>query len=452
VLIDPPVIVDKAIVSSDGNTSETDFKTDLPTSIFFLIDTSIPMKQAYKQGIRPLLLEMDRAKGPREHWAIAYFDTDMHIVYDDTKQKSDELMDILKSIPVKGQRTELWRNTQDAIKELSRMPEQRKILVLLSDGEAEDTSAYTREDVIKMANKAHIRIVSLSYRDTMGTQNLRKISEETHGAFWKADKMTHVLPHDFYKEYLKFVRSEGIVTIPSVILHPTKSGRQDLNITFEHGSGVSLLTITVDTVKIIPPKPKPVVHIQPKPVEPVVQKSKWQLFLIKYKLYFAIGGGVLLLLLILFLLLRKKEEPVIEEESPTILSPVPSEEEEKTKVVSVQEEPLAFFESFDGKQNPIYKIPAMIGKSDANDVVIPGEYVSRKHAILIHKNGYFYIGDNNSSNGLFVDGRKIQAETMIENGSRIGFGPYETVFKVVIGGETPAAHSSNDEEKTRLNQ
>jgi hypothetical protein len=209
--------------------------------------------------------------------------------------------------------------------------------------------------------------------------------------------------------------------------------------------------LTVDTEKIVPPKPR----VETKPLKPVEQKSKWQLFLIKYKLYLAIGGAVLLALLILFLLLRKKEEPVIEEEeTPTIVSPVPARQEEQTKVVSVQEEPLAFFESFDGKQYPVYKIPAMIGKSNSNDVVIPGEYISRKHAILIHKNGYFYIADNNSSNGLFVDGRKIKTETMIENGSRVGFGPYETVFKVVVAGEAPAAahRPSEDQEKTRLNR
>ena len=452
VLIDPPVIVDKTVVSDTNSSSEVDFKTDLPTSMFFLIDTSIPMKQAYKQGVEPLLLEMDRVKDPREQWAVAYFDTDMHIVYDDSKQQQDELEKALKSIPVKGQRTELWRNTQDAIKALSKMPGERKILILLSDGEAEDTSAYTREDVIEIAKKAHIRIVSLSYRDTMGTQNLRKISEETHGVFWKADKATHKLPSDFHRELVEFIRSQGIVTIPSSLLHPTKTGKQDLNITFEHASGKSMFALTVETAKIVPPKPKvkPQPKVQPKAKVPVQTKSKMQLFLEKYKIYL-IAVGILLLLVILFLLFRKKEEPVVEEE-PTIANPVPSEENEQTKVVSVEEEPLAYFESFDGKRHNVYGIPASIGKSRDNDVAIPGEYISRNHALLVHKNGYFYLSDKNSSNGVFVDGRKIHSETKIENGSRIGFGPYETVFRVVAGNAAPAIPVSDDSEKTRLNR
>jgi hypothetical protein len=250
---------------------------------------------------------------------------------------------------------------------------------------------------------------------------------------------------------VKFIRSQGIVTIPSSILHPTKTGKQDLNITFEHAADKSNLSVTVETEKIVPPKPqvKPT-NIQPKTQVPIQTKSDMQLFLEKYKMYL-IAGGAVLLLAILFLLFRKKEEPIVEEE-PTIANPTPSEDNEQTKVVSLEEEPLAYFESFDGKRHNVHDFPASIGKSRDNDVVIPGEYISRKHALLVYKNGYFYLSDNNSSNGVFVDGRKIHSETKIENGSRIGFGPYETVFRVVAGNAAPAASAPDDSEKTRLNR
>ncbi len=447
VVISPPMVVNKTLVNNESNSTEADFKTDLSTSIYFLIDTSMPMKEAFKKGIQPLLLEMEKVKEPKETWTVAYFDTDMHIVYDDKKNQANELKDIIKSIPVMGQRTELWRNTQDAIKELAKSSEKRKILILLSDGDAEDTSAYTREDVIRMANDAHIRIVSLSYRDTMGTQNLRKISEETNGAFWKANKTTHELPFDFHRKKMKFVRSQGIVAIPSSLLHPTKTGKQDLNITFEDGAQKSVLSVTVDAEKIIPPKPQP--KIEPKPVVPVEVKSDMQIFIEKYKLYLA-AAGVLLLLVILYLLLRKKEEPeeIIEEE-PTIIQ-TPLEPEDESTVV-IPSEPIAYFESFEGAQHNIYNVPASIGKSKTNDIAIDRPYVSRKHAVLTHKNGYFYITDDNSSNGVTVNGKKIQMPTKIENGTRVGFGPYETVFKVALEGEVTPAHPA-DLERTRLNR
>jgi hypothetical protein len=444
VVINPPVVVDKTVVSNETNSSVVDFKTDVDTTVYFLIDTSVPMKKSFNKGIKPILSEMERVKLPKEKWIVSYFDNDLHVIYDDDNNKPEMVSDLLDKVPVKGQRTELWRNTQVALKDLASRTGTRKILVLFSDGDAEDTSAYTREDVIKMANDAHIRIVSLSYRDTIGTQNLRKISEDTNGAFWKADKITHKLPSDFQREMIKFVRSEGIVAIPSSLIHPTKTGKQDLNITFEHGTEKSLLAITVDTEKIVPPKPQP--KIEPKPAAPIETKSDMQLFLEKYKLYLA-GVGVLLLLVILYFLLRKKEEP--EAAEPTI-SAQPVEMPEPPTMVAPAE-PVAYFESLDGTRHEVYKFPSTIGKSATNDIVIPGQYISRQHATLIHKDGYFYITDNNSSNGVKVNGKKINMQERISNGVKVSFGPYETVFHTVGITSAEPLPNSNDE-KTRLNR
>ena len=442
VTISPAVVVDKTIVSNEENSTEVDFKTDLDTTVYFLIDTSIPMKKSFNKGIKPILSEMERSKQPKEKWIVSYFDNDLHVIYDDKNNKPKLITELLNSVPVKGQRTELWRNTQVALKDLAQRSSSRKILVLLSDGDAEDTSAYTRDDVIKMANDANIRIVSLSYRDTIGTQNLRKVSEDTSGAFWKADKTTHKLPSEFNREMIKFVRSQGTFTVPSSLIHATKTGKQDLNVTFEHGSDKSLLTITVDTEKIVPPPPpggeEPI-------VVPPVEPSPMQLFFDEYKLYLA-AAGVLLLLVLLYFLLRKKEEPVIEE--PTIDATPGDMPEPPTKVAAP--EPVAYFESLDGSRHEVYKFPSTIGKSATNDIVISGQYISRQHATLIHKDGYYYITDNNSANGVKVNGKKINMQERITNGAKVSFGPYETVFHAVGVAAEPMPNIND--EKTRMNR
>lgn len=446
--INPAVTIDKAIVNNEQNSSVVDFKTDIDTAIYFLIDTSIPMKKGFKKGILPLLSDMERIKQPKEKWIVSYFDNDLHVIYDDEKTNSDIVANILPLISVQGQRTELWRNTQVALKDLSQRVSPRKILVLLSDGDAEDTSAYTREDVITMANDAGIRIASLSYRDTIGTQNLRKISEETAGAFWKADKVSQQLTLDFYREFMRFVRSQGHVIVPSDLIHPTKTGKQDLNITLEHGVKISLLSITVDTEKIVPPKPKPTPKVKVKPIAATPVKSDMQVFFDKYKLYLA-AAAVLLLLLLLFFLLRKKEEPILDEAEETIVNNAP-EADEKTKVSpSVG---LAYFESLDGKKYKIYKLPSNIGKSPSNDVIIDGQYISRQHATIFHKDGYYYITDNNSANGVKINGKKISTPERIENGIKVSFGPYETVFRTIGGGITPASAPEVNSEKTTWNR
>jgi hypothetical protein len=443
VVISPSAVIDKTTVSNEQNSSVVDFKTDLDTTIYFLIDTSIPMKKSFNKGIKPILSEMERSKQPKEKWIVSYFDDDLHVVYDDKDNKPELITELLDKVPVKGQRTELWRNTQVALKDLASRSSDRKILVLLSDGDAEDTSAYTREDVIKMANDAHIRIVALSYRDTMGTQNLRKISEDTNGAFWKADKTTHKLPSDFPREMIKFVRSQGVFTVPPSLIHATKTGKEDLNVTFEHGNEKSVLNLTVETEKIVPPKPKPTT--KPTPVVNTPVKTDMQIFLDKYKLYLA-AAGVLLLLVILYFLLRKKEEPELEE---TTVNNIPVDIPEPSTIIAPAQA-VAYFESLDGTRHEVLKFPSTIGKSETNDIAIKGQYISRQHATLIHKDGYFYIADNNSANGLKVNGKKVNMQERITDGAKVSFGPYETVFHAV-GAQAASMPDVNDE-KTRLNR
>jgi hypothetical protein len=472
-VVTPPTTVSKALVSNEQNSSEAIFQTDMDTAVYFLIDTSIPMRNAFRKGIRPLLEEMERVKPPRQSWIVAYFDTDLHRIYDDHAQPGTRLGDLLKEVPVKGRRTELWRNTEEAIKDLASRAEPRKILVLLSDGEAEDTSAYTREDVIRMAKEAGLRIAAIDYRDTIGSQNMRKIAEATGGEFWKADPRTQKLPVDFYQAFGTLINAQGYILIPRNLIHPTKTGEERLSIALQYPGGESRVETTIPVPKIVPPKPKPKPVVKPKPApkpKPVVQpkpkpkpkpikkpeppKSAWQLFFEKYKLYIAIGGGVLLLAILAWLIFRKKPEPepVPEPEEMTVM-PTPAPEPEPEPVTQMAPaEPLAYFEALDGKRYEIYQFPATIGKSETNDVVIPSQYVSRQHATVTYKDGYFYLTDNNSSNGTKVNGRRIHAPTRIDDGVKVSFGPYETFFRVVGAQTVGMGGTKTVSEKTTWNR
>jgi hypothetical protein len=485
--IDPPATVQK-VVMSDGNRSEEGvFFTDLDTAIYFLIDTSVPMKRAFNMGIRPLLSEMARVKPDRQHWIVSYFDTDIHRLYDDAT--GGELAQALRKVPVRGQRTELWRNTQEALTTLAARPETRKILVLLSDGEAEDTNAYTWNEVVRIANDHGIRIASLDYRDTLGSQNLRKVAEETHGAFWKADKRTQKLPESFYREFTKFVDSEGRVTIPSTLLQPNRMGETTIILTLSHEGQESTLEVKLPVRKLAPPPPpKPKVPVVPKlpakkvesnasnataptvvkpappkkrpenntsqppkkPVQPA-EASKTDASEKGYLLYALIAAGMLLLGTILFLAMRKrKAEPDEEafEDERTVLPEVEEPETEAAASVATPRKAVAWFETPDGRRYEIFDFPANIGKSSSNDVVIPGQYISRQHATLVFKDGYFYLNDNHSSNGTFVNGRRISRATAIQNGTEVAFGPVKTVFRVAGQGEASTVHLSSTDERT----
>ncbi len=63
-----------------------------------------------------------------------------------------------------------------------------------------------------------------------------------------------------------------------------------------------------------------------------------------------------------------------------------------------------------------------VGSGSENDFVIDHTTVSRKHAILRRENGGYTIADQGSTNGTFVNGRRIKRATSINPGDEISFG------------------------------
>ena len=62
-----------------------------------------------------------------------------------------------------------------------------------------------------------------------------------------------------------------------------------------------------------------------------------------------------------------------------------------------------------------------IGRSPENDIVFHDNTVSRKHSVIQWKAPYFKINDLNSTNGLFINGKKVKSKVLInEDKIRIG--------------------------------
>lgn len=65
-----------------------------------------------------------------------------------------------------------------------------------------------------------------------------------------------------------------------------------------------------------------------------------------------------------------------------------------------------------------------IGRSHTSDIILPSDNVSRRHARLYTVDGKCYIEDLNSSNGVFVNGRRIQEVYQIQRSAQIKVGDY----------------------------
>ncbi len=67
----------------------------------------------------------------------------------------------------------------------------------------------------------------------------------------------------------------------------------------------------------------------------------------------------------------------------------------------------------------INKNPTMIGRVPGNDILIAIPLVSRKHAKISFEGNQYFIEDNNSSNGTYVNGIRISKKQPLFDGARI---------------------------------
>lgn len=65
----------------------------------------------------------------------------------------------------------------------------------------------------------------------------------------------------------------------------------------------------------------------------------------------------------------------------------------------------------------------VIGRSPSASFRLSDEGVSRRHALLIHTRGHYFIQDLESSNGTFLEGRRVKRAPLME-GDLVQFGPH----------------------------
>src|SRR5687768_5578220 len=78
-----------------------------------------------------------------------------------------------------------------------------------------------------------------------------------------------------------------------------------------------------------------------------------------------------------------------------------------------------------------------IGRVQGNDIVLPKGNVSKRHARIVLKDGKFIIVDLKSTNGTYVNGRKITSPLVVKDSDKIYIGDF-------IVGDDEAANAEGD--------
>ena len=73
--------------------------------------------------------------------------------------------------------------------------------------------------------------------------------------------------------------------------------------------------------------------------------------------------------------------------------------------------------------------PFTIGRKMEKDLAIPDPRVSRDHALIVSENGRFFVEDQGSKHGTFVNGERVQRKEL-ERSDRLEFGARDTIYAV----------------------
>ena len=73
--------------------------------------------------------------------------------------------------------------------------------------------------------------------------------------------------------------------------------------------------------------------------------------------------------------------------------------------------------------------PFTIGRKMEKDLAIADPRVSRDHALIISENGKFFVEDQGSKHGTFVNGERVQRKAL-ERNDRLEFGARDTIYAV----------------------
>jgi len=84
-----------------------------------------------------------------------------------------------------------------------------------------------------------------------------------------------------------------------------------------------------------------------------------------------------------------------------------------------------------GKRFVLDRNPTRAGRGADSHIVLDGDSVSRRHCHFESRNEAWFVVDDGSTNGTYVNDDQISAEHKLDNGDRIKVGP--TIFKYLSG-------------------
>ena len=370
----------------------------LPVCYLLMTDTSGSMKHQLRPHVIPVLDELIARKPPQHQIAIARFATDLEILAPFGSDR-DTLTKTVNGLKLEGQRTELFRTALEGLKALAGCQGYRQVLVILSDGDAEDDpAAYQRADVAKAATTAGVPIYTLGFGDTIKLQILNRISEDTGGWLWpfNGGEINHAVHRLFASS-----DTGGRLLLPAAAM-PEGASSATLEVTLADGSTLRR------TLKLASRPDSPLNTKAEKPI------TFWRKSWFSIPAGYWLAGGIMALVLALLAASRSQRRE-------------PDSEPDEAPVAPAH--PIATISS--GEEVFVMdKHSITIGAIAGNDLVLNDATVSRHQAAIDFRDGEFHLTDRGSTNTSKVNGKTVRHQRLF-SGDRLQFGEWSGVFQIL---------------------
>ncbi|MEM7543375.1 MAG: FHA domain-containing protein [Pseudomonadota bacterium] len=391
-------------------------EADEKIAVLLLVDTSDPARQAAVRKNAEHVTAIVAEAGANDVLALASFDSNLNLIAD-FGSSNEAIVGGASELQAIGKTTELYRNIKEAVNLLRQTEADRRVLIVFSDGLAEDY-AYDHDDVVKTARDDEVIIHAIGYprsvAKSVALQTIRRLSDETGGQYVQASYPELEIPPTVAPKLFTSARSGGRLRFDlEPLAEQGAIGAIDVTLSFQTESQgfLVLAPVTLPGPDAEgPTAPSPSASSSSQPIAPpqIVRVSTggenpslWP--------WFAIVIGLLLVVIVAVVLQLKRGREK------------PQGEDAQSK------RPLAFL-MLGEERHVIRDTPWRIGRSRNNDLPLLDSSVSRLHAeIRRNEDGALTLNDLGSLNGVFVNDGRVETFQLRE-GDKIDIGDVRMTF------------------------
>ena len=350
-----------------------------PRDIMLVLDNSGSMRQNDPRFLtKKVVSDFVARLSADTHIGIVIFDEKVNLALPlspgGTGETKHTIHATLNKLNYRGKLTDSPAGMERAIYELKNKgrKDASKVIVFMTDGIVDtgdkardlERARWLREDLAAQSQRLGIRIFGIAFTDQADFQLIQALGEKTGGGYYRALKADEI-PHIFEQ-----IDSSIQAPLPNP-QETTKPG--------ERKDASSGLMVIVSIVVL----------------------------------------GVIALAVIV---IRGKKSGGAAGAGAGTISP-------SSRSVKLPKAQLKDIREVSGKTEYLIKSDSFnIGRAADNDVVIDKSTVSTRQATITHHDNAFYLVDQRSTNGTFVNGEKLTGELKLKHGDRIGFDQYEFVF------------------------